>query len=182
MRIRRSIAVATVCLLSLPVCLDAQMSRSAEYQIKAAYLYNFIRFVKWPAGAAMAQTNTVTICVLGDDPFGNSLEAAGSAPTPDGKRTIVRRVSTTEAAANCDVLFVSGSGRPPLDQVIAAVGRKGVLTISDVPEFTQRGGIIQFVFEGSRIRFEVNLGAAADASLTLSSELLKVALSVRRPG
>jgi len=181
-RIWRWVGVATVCAFSLQVCSHAQTFKPTEYQIKAAYLYHFVRYVTWPPGTAAAQTHTVTMCILGDDPFGTSLEKAGTGLQIDGKRTIVRRVSTAAAAVNCGVLFISASGHAPLDQVIAAVGKRAVLTVSDLPEFTRRGGIIQFVMAGGRIRFEVNLPAAANASLTLSSELLKVALVVRRTG
>jgi hypothetical protein len=151
-----------------------------EYQIKAAYLYNFARFVTWPVSAAVAHENTIAVCVLGDDPFGTILETAGAGLVIDGKHTIVRRISTVEAAGQCGVLFISPSLRLPLDRVISAIRSRGVLTVSDMPEFMRRGGIIQFVSEGSRIRFEVNLAAASDAGLMLSSELLKVAVAVRR--
>jgi hypothetical protein len=184
-RISCWVGVATACALSMPVCAHAQTAKPTEYQIKAAYLYHFIRFVTWPANAAATQTNTVPMCIFGNDPFGTSLEAAGKGLVIDGKRTSVRRIPTAEAATHCGVLFIGVAAHPPLDQVIAAVGKRGVLTVSDLPEFTRRGGIIQFVVEGGRIRFEVNLAAAAEAGLTLSSELLKVALAVRwtlRPG
>ncbi len=166
--------------LFLSLCSQAQTARPTEYQVKAAYLYNFARFVTWPAGAAAAQENTIAMCILGEDPFGVLLDEAGASLPIEGKRTIVRRIAKTEAAPNCAVLFISASGRLPLDRLLAVIGSKGVLTVSDLPEFTRRGGIIQFVVEGNRIRFEVNLAAADAAGLTLSSELLKVAVAVRR--
>jgi len=168
-----------LCLLVTPLGVHAQQ-RPTEYQIKAAYLYNFARFVTWPTGAAALGPDPVTMCVLGDDPFGPVLDAAGTGLLVSGKRTVVRRITNVSDTGTCGVLFISESGGPALENVIATVGTRGVLTVSDLPDFTRRGGIIQFVISGNRIRFEVNLAAADTAGLTLSSELLKVAVTVRR--
>jgi hypothetical protein len=178
---RRWIGSVACCAVSTQIWSQAQStSKPTEYQVKAAYLYNFARFVTWPATAAASPENTVAMCVLGDGSFATLLETTGASLMIDGKRTIVRRLPTAEAAGTCSVLFISASARLPPDQVSAAIHQRGVLTVSDLPEFTRRGGIIQFVIEGSRIRFEVNLAAADQAGLTLSSELLKVARAVRR--
>jgi hypothetical protein len=178
---RHWIGSVACCAVSTQIWSQAQsIPKPTEYQVKAAYLYNVARFVTWPASATTSQDNTVAMCVLGDDSFATMLETTGASLVIEGKPTIVRRLPTAEAAGTCSVLFISASARLSPDQVSAAIHQRGVLTVSDLPEFTRRGGIIQFVIEGSRIRFEVNLAAADQAGLTLSSDLLKVARAVRR--
>jgi hypothetical protein len=179
----RAIAAA-VLVSALPgvTAARAQPAKPSEYQLKAAYLYNFARFVAWPPGVPSNRPDAFAICVLGDDPFGPFLDALPASGAIDGKPVITRRVSRGAAAESCAILFVGGSEAGRLTDVLPALGR-GVLTVSDIPDFARRGGMIQFVAEGSRIRFEVNQATAERAGLTLSSELLKVAVAVRRrPG
>lgn len=147
--------------------------------MKAAYLYNFGRFVEWPASVS-ARSNTFTVCVFGQDPFGPTLDAILAGETIDGKSVVAKRVSTPQESANCQILFLSSEEGARLSKLTEALQNEAVLTVSDMPQFSQRGGMIQFVLEGKRVRFEVNLTAAQHAGLTLSSELLKVATTVRR--
>lgn len=148
-----------------------------EYQIKAAYLLNFGKFVKWstpPPG------DSFSICVLGKDPFGIVLDATVRDEKIEGKQVVARRISQPQDSAGCQVVFVSRSEEAQARKLLPALTKARVLTVSDMPNFLDRGGMIQFTFTGNRIRFEVNLDAAQDAELTLSSELLKVASAVRR--
>jgi hypothetical protein len=158
--------------------LDAQQARPSDYQVKAVYLYNFGKFVSWPA--AVSGSESFPICVIGQDPFGNVLDATLSGETIGGKAVVVRRLSRLPEVAACRVLFISSSEAGRLREIFAAINKAGVLTVSDIPGFSQRGGMIQFVLQGSKVRFEVDLKAAEDAGLTVSSELLKVAINVRR--
>ena len=160
--------------------LSAQQSRPREYEVKATYLYNFARFVEWPVRAAAAKGDSFAICVLGQDPFGPALDATLAGETIDGKRVLLKRISRPQDAVICRILFISLSEDGQLKDVLAALDKTGVLTVSDIPNFSQRGGMIQFVLDGNRIRFAVNLTTAQDAGLTVSSELLKVAITVRR--
>jgi hypothetical protein len=171
--------IASVILAALAaVNLYAQASKSSEYQVKAAYLYSFGRFVAWPS--APAKQNEFAICVLGRDPFGPTLETVGAGITIGGQPAVSRRLERAQDATGCRVLFISASEESALGRVFAALGKSTVLTVSDLPDFTRRGGVIQFVVDGNRVRFEVNLTAADEAGLVLSSELLKVAIAVRR--
>jgi hypothetical protein len=163
-----------------PVGLSAQKSRPQEYEVKATYLYNFARFVGWPATAAAAKSDSFAICVLGQDPFGAVLDAVVAGETIDGKTVSAKRVSKPQDTVGCRVLYISSSEENRLREVLAALDRSGILTVSDIPQFSQRGGIIQFVHESNKVRFEVNLACAMAAGLTLSSELLKVAVIVRK--
>jgi len=160
--------------------LSAQKSKPKEYEVKATYLYNFARFVEWPATPAAAKSDAFAICVLGQDPFGPALDSVVAGETIDGKAVLARRVMKPQDAVSCRVLYISSSEDGRLKEIMAALNKVGVLTVSDIPQFSQRGGMIQFVEESNKIRFEVNLASAEDAGLTLSSELLKVAVIVRK--
>jgi len=151
-----------------------------EYQVEAAYLYNFGRFVEWPTKLAATKSDAFTICVLGEDPFGRVLDATFAGATIENKSVVARRISSPDESAECQILFFSSSEASRLSKIIESLNKTAVLTVSDMPQFSKRGGMIQFVLEGNRVRFEVNLVATQKAGLTLSSELLKVATAVRR--
>lgn len=170
------LALAAAGLAGAPVLAQ----RPSEYQVKAAYLYGFGRFVEWPADAPVATDAAFVLCVLGDDPFGTLLDQAAEGGLVKNKPVSVRRIARAEAAGDCDTLFVSASEQPRLARVLSVLDRKPVLTVGDSPEFAQRGGMIGFSMEGSRVRFTVNLPAAQDAGLMLQSELLRVAVTVLR--
>jgi hypothetical protein len=171
--------VMTGALVAVP-CLRAQSSKPTDNDVKAVYLYNFVHFVEWPANVTAAKNDSFTVCVLGQDPFGPVLDAALADETISGKSVVAKRISTPEGSGNCQILFMSSAEDGRLKQIIEALNKQAVLTVSDMPKFLQHGGMIQFVMEGKRIRFEVNLTAVQNAGLSLSSELLKVAATVRR--
>jgi hypothetical protein len=154
--------------------------KPSEYKVEAAYLYNFGRFVEWPAKSATAQTSSFTICVLGEDPFGQALDATLAGEAIGNQRVIARRISSPQMSADCQILFISSSEANRLNKIIEALDKNAILTVSDIPQFSQHRGMIQFVLEENRIRFEVNLTATQRAGLTLSSDLLKVATVVRK--
>jgi len=164
--------------LASAACFFAQTSKPKEYEVKATYLYNFARFVEWPASAA-PKDSSFAICLLGVDPFGHALDAVLEGESIDGKAVAARRIAKPQDAANCRVLFISMSEESRLKEILASLDKASVLTVSDIPQFATRGGMIQFISAENRIRFEVNLSNAGDAGLRLSSELLKVAVAVR---
>jgi hypothetical protein len=174
------VVVAVAWVLAAVPCVRAQSSKPTDYDVKAAYLYNFGHFVEWPANVASPQTESFTVCVLGQDPFGPVLDATLAGETIAGKRVAAKRISTLDESGSCQILFLSSAEEARLNTIIKALNRKAVLTVSDMPEFAKRGGMIQFVLEGKRVRFEVNLAAVQHAGLSVSSELLKVATTIRR--
>jgi hypothetical protein len=174
----RCATAAFVCLLFAGSSALGQQKPS-EYQVEAAYLYNFGRFVEWPAKGTNAP-GFFTICVLGEDPFGHALDAILAGETIGNQRVVARRISSPQTLGDCQILFISSSEAKRLNKIIEALDRSAILTVSDIPQFSQRQGMIQFVLEENRIRFEVNLTATQRAGLTLSSELLKVATAVRK--
>lgn len=175
-----SIALVAWMLLSV-VPTDAQQPRPNEYQVKAAYLYNFGKFIKWPA-SMVDKSNFFAVCVLGQDPFGSTLDSIMAGEELDGKHLVVKRISTVQDADDCRILFISSTEESHLKEILQAVDESGVLTVSDIPSFSRRGGMIQFVLDGDKVRFEINLSKAEASRLTLSSQLLKVATAVRTNG
>jgi hypothetical protein len=160
----------------------AQQPKPSEYQVKATYLYNFGRFVKWPGTIPAGKGDSFSVCVLGQDPFGSILDSTLAGEALDGKPIVLRRISKPQDGGDCRILFISSAEEKHLKEILTALDESGVLTVSDMPGFTRRGGMIQFVLEGDRVRFEINLTSAESARLVLSSELLKVASSVKRSG
>jgi hypothetical protein len=177
--ISRLLIVVLAWTLVFAQCLWAQSTKPTDYDVKAVYLFNFGRFVEWPS-AVFAKSDLFTICVLGEDPFGPALDATLSTETIGGKNVTARRISSPAEGVNCQILYLSSAAESRLTQVIESLDRGAVLTVSDIPRFSQRGGMIQFVPDGKKVRFEVNLTAVQRAGLNLSSELLKVATAVRR--
>lgn len=161
--------------------LDAQAAKPTEYQVKAAYLANFVKFVDWPTGTNGAGDEPFHICVLGQDPFGPVLDAALAGEAVDRHPLAPRRVANAREAGGCRALFICSSDESQIKTALKALDKASVLTVSDFPEFLKWGGMIQFVLDGKRIRFEVNLTATKTAGLFLRSELLRVAAAVRRP-
>jgi len=187
------VVAAGVLLAGISWRAQAQQPKASEFQVKAAYLYNFGRFVEWPDRPdrpdrpernAPASSDPFEICVLGADPFGPTLDATLARETIAGKSVAAKRISRPQDIDDCRILFISSSEQDHLKEVLMALDKASVLTVSDIPRFSQRGGMIGFILDGNRVRFDVNLASAQDARLTLSSELLKVAMNVRkdRPG
>ena len=161
--------------------LTAQQSGPSEFQIKAAYIYNFGKFVKWPAVAPANQSGSFTICVLDGDPFGATLGSTLAGETVGDKPVAVRHIEKAQDASVCHILFIGSAQGKDLKTILSALDEDAVLTVSDMPDFSKRGGMIQFVLEGDRIRFEINLDGAEKSHLVFPSELLKVAVAVKKP-
>ncbi|MGH9571683.1 MAG: YfiR family protein [Candidatus Angelobacter sp.] len=166
---------------SAPDSVQGQPVQPTEYQVKAAYLFNFGKFVTWPE-EVRKQRQTFQLCVLGPDPFGSVLDDTIRGEKLDGKTVAARRLSSAVESASCAIVFISTAEQHRLSFLIPLLQRQHVLTVSDIPHFVDHGGDIGFVATGGRIRFEVNQSAAEEAGLSLSSELLKVATSVRKGG
>jgi len=158
--------------------LYGQASKPSEYDVEAAYLYNFGKFVQWPTGSPNAAAAVFTICVIGDDPLEARLQAEVRKETINGRNVAVKRLSRPRAASQCQVLFIPAREEDLIGRDLEEVRRAPILTVSDSPDFTRHGGMIGFVIQNHRVRFEVNLAAAREAGLQLSSELLKVAVNV----
>jgi hypothetical protein len=159
--------------------LSAQQPKPLDIEVKAVYLLNFGRFATWPPPVSPADGDGFSVCVLGRDPFGSTLDAVVARETIDGKRVVAKRIAKTDDAIGCRILFVGTAADQELTRLLQTVEKAGVLTVSDMPRFVERGGMIQFVSQGNKVRFIVNVPAAEQAGLVLSSELLRVAVAVQ---
>lgn len=151
---------------------EAQTPRDTD--VEAAYLFNFAKFMHAPAH----NPDSFTIAVVGKSPMGPMLETLTTNEKIDGRPLKVIQAASVDQARNCDIVFLSESETPRMDKDLATLAGSNALTVSSVPDFVQRGGVIQFQVVNNRVRFVVNLDAASKAKITLSSELLKVAMSV----
>jgi hypothetical protein len=159
--------------------MNAQGPKPTEYQVKAVYLFNFGRFVEWPSNEATRKGQPFAVCVLGQDPFGPALDAVLAGEIIDRAPVVAKRIPKPEEAVHCRVLFISSSEDGQLRDVLAALDKTSVLTVSDMPQFAKRGGMVQFLLDGNKVRFEVNQAATQRVGLSLSSDLLKLAMAIR---
>lgn len=146
-----------------------------EYQVKAAYLLNFTRYVEWPAQAFTSPNAPIDICVLGADPFGGALEQAVAGRVTRGRPLIVQYKRTAAEARYCPVVFVPATVWRRDPEVLERLRGHGVLTVGETAGFAKAGGIIGFVIEEASVRFVVNLEARDRAGLRISSRMLALA-------
>jgi hypothetical protein len=168
--------------LSLLVCAHlgtasngyAQNSPS-EYQVKAAYLFNFLKFVEWPESAFPDPLAPIVIGIVGDDPFGEALPQVVIGKTAQGRDLVIRKYRAGEDLRASHILFISASEKRRLPQLLASLHGSNVLTVADFEGFLEEGGMIQLFSEDNRVRFAINVDAAVRAKLKLSSKLLTLA-------
>ncbi len=156
----------------------ASESRPSQYDVEAAYLLNFGRFLRLTPEAEPRPGATFDICVLGEDLMGRSLDAIAENEKIDGRPVRIRRVPEARQARSCDIVYISAAEGERIGTDLEALRGASALTVSDDPGFLRQGGIIQFVLQGSHVRFGVNLDAARKSRVNLSSQLLRVAFSI----
>jgi len=161
--------------------LIAQTKSANEYQMKAAFLYNFLKFVDWPSSAFTSPNQPLTICVYGRDPFGTALEDALLGKTIGDRRVSLVRATQFQDLVGCHVVFVSASEREPTADLAGRLKGRPVLFVGESDGFAASGGTIQFTIEDNRVHFVINPDAADRAGLKISSKLLALAKIVRVP-
>ncbi|MDP9161971.1 MAG: YfiR family protein [Acidobacteriota bacterium] len=149
-----------------------------EYQVKAAYLFNFGKFVRWQSNPPLSADLPFSICVLGQNPFGQALDTTVAGEMLNGRKVRTRRLANIQDGADCQIIFISASEDGRLKAILAGASRLSALTVSDIPHFAERGGMIELLTQDERVRFAVNLATTEEAGLALSSDLLKVATKV----
>jgi hypothetical protein len=172
------LSIVAVAMLQAPIGIlsDARAASPLEYYVKAAYLTKFFPFITWPESAFPVAKEPVTICVLGDDPFGSALNQAAAAD-PDGEHQIaVKHIS--EPDPTCQIEFLHFKQVAAAKVALATIANAPVVTVtdSDMPV----AGVIHFKFDQGRVRFEIDQAAASRAGLVISSKLLSLARTVRQ--
>jgi len=184
---RRPVAPAALLLAaaltttSLPVwqlASRAQAKVASEYEIKAAFLYNFAKFVEWPPSAFADPKQPLAICVFGHDPFGRALEEALLGKSVGERRVLLGRAQQVSDLAGCQIIFVSASESSRLRELLARLHNQPALIVGESEGFASGGGTIQFVLDQNRVRFAINPDAAERTGLKISSKLLALATIV----
>jgi hypothetical protein len=179
----RGVAVRMLCLiLAAAVVTSINSTRAegqgaSEYDLKAAILYNFVKFVEWPAEAFSDDGAPIIVAVVGDDPFRGSLDSVVG-KSANGRQVVIRRLNAGQDLRSCHVLFVSSSEKKRLAQIVASIDGASVLTVGEMEGFESNGGMIRLTMEDNKVRFEINTGTARRARLRISSKLLSLAKRV----
>lgn len=160
---------------------QAEPRTLTEYEVKAAFIYNFAKFVEWPEDV-MGNGRPFVIGIVGDDPFGDLIDEAVSRKNVRDERMTVKRFSKIEEAVDSRILFVSRSEEENLTEILKHLSQTPVLTVSDIERFAGKGGMVQLVMDQNRVHFAVNVAAFERASLKPSSQLLKLARIVPDDG
>ncbi|MBI5895542.1 MAG: YfiR family protein [Desulfobacterales bacterium] len=147
---------------------------ASEYQIKAAFLYNFAKFIEWPANAHVAEAQAFTIGILGQDPFGPDIAVIEGKPVK-GKPLRVLHALTLEELKGCQVIFISAASAVELERILNNLKGKPVLTVGETEGFAYHGGMINLLTVENKVRFEINTRMAEQAGLKISSHLLRLA-------
>jgi len=151
---------------------------ASEYQVKAAYLYQFLNFVDWPESAFRDANDPFEICILGIDPFGSDLDRIIQNKQVRGRAIHVRRSSASARPTRCHIVFIAETERTRMQWILESVSGQSVLTVGELPAFEENGGMFRFVIERDSVRLRINAHSATQAGLRISSRLLSVATLV----
>jgi hypothetical protein len=174
-----SLMALVFCLMLVPAMRGADAPAPKEHQVKAAFIYNFLKFVEWPA-EKFADTNApIIIGVAKAGPLSAALEATVKDRKINGRAIVVRPAETSDAA-RLHLFCFTGMEEARLLEAMAAFTGKRVLTVGDTDKFAQSGGMIIFMPETDKLRFEINVDAAEREGLKISAQLQKLAKSIRR--
>ena len=155
------------------------LAQPSEYEVKAAFLFNFAKFVEWPPDAFAETNSPIVIGVLGENVFGNNLEKIINNRKVNNRGFEFRNFDSATEATNCQILFVSSSKKNDFAKIIAGLHNASVLTVGETDGFLKAGGMINFLFEGNNVRFQISDDAAKKARLQISSKLLSLAVPAR---
>jgi hypothetical protein len=172
-------ALGLLLLASVPSAAPAasrpKTALAQEYDLKAAFLFNFAQFVEWPADAFATAASPITIGILGEDPFGTSLDEIVANEVIHDRRLQVRRYRSVDQIDACHILFVTAAESKRMDHIFSRLGSRSILTVGDAEDFTARGGVVGFKTAKSRLRIRINMDVARAAKLSISAKLLRQA-------
>jgi hypothetical protein len=156
-------------------------TQPTEYQLKAAYIYHFAQFVDWPAATFPQGNSPLIIGVLGENPFGNDLKHTVEGKVLNQHPLIVKEFRTLEEMTNtCHILFICQSEKKRLPEILSAISSNSTLSVGEFRDFTENGGMINFVLDGDKIRFQINEINVDKAGLRMSFKLLGLASKLTR--
>ena len=167
---RKIVLLLLFALLSNASTIQVRAQAVNEYQVKAAFILNFAKFVDWPSDA-VGDGGALVVGVIGDDPFGGALDQLNG-KTANGRGLRIKRLRWGDDLHACQILFISASEGRHLKKIMESITGTSVLTIGEMPQFIQAGGMIRFVIQNNKVRFEINAAAAGQARLRISSKLL----------
>ncbi len=170
-------SIAFLIMLLLPLAAPAQMHEASEYEVKAAFIYNFANFVEWPEGA-LAPDSTLNICLLGDDPFVKLFDSI-TGQVMGKRKVVIKRAASLKDIKPCRVLFIASSEKARLKEITGLARANNILTIGDTEGFAKKGLTINLFMDKGKVRFEINPEAAKQAGLRVSPRLLDLARIVR---
>jgi len=153
---------------------------SRECQVKAAFLYNFAKFIQWPAQTFASADSPIVIGVLGQNPISGELEKAVQGRKINGRGIIVRQVESVAAARQTQILFVDSTQENSLDEFMGALKGAPVVTVGESDSFARHGGMITFIPQGDKLRFAINVAPAENSGVKISAQLQKLATEIRR--
>jgi hypothetical protein len=171
-----------VLLFLLSAATTARGEGSVEYAVKATYLYKLAPFVEWPPSAFASSSGPFWLCVAVSDPFGAALDAAVAGQRVGERPILVRRPDSLNGLQECQILFIGPGDTDAAANIITATHGAPVLTVTDGAHNPARKGIVNFVVDSNRVRFEIDEGAAAANGLAISSKLLSLAINARGRG
>ena len=154
--------------------------QTLEPDVKAAYLYNFTKYIEWPSEGDKG-SEPFRLCVLADPTIRNAIQRTMQGETVQGRPLVMVAPDTPRDAQQCQILYVGRSEQPRAATLLAAVRDQPVLTVGDSSRFTEQGGMIEFLLQDNRVRFDLNLPRAQQSKLRVSSNLLRVARKVVEP-
>lgn len=160
----------------------ARAAPPGEYQVKAVYLFNFGQFVEWPRQALGPDNSPFVIGILGDDPFGKTIDDVVRGETLGSHPLVVKRFRDVEDITGCNILFIGRNERDKLDSALAAMRGRSVLTVTDIDGAEHKGAMIVLFNQDNRIRMRINLAEARAGNLVISSKLLRPAEVIGREG
>lgn len=175
--LRVKVLFAVLLLAPLPRLAAVEDTAPLEYSVKAAFLYNFTKFVEWPA-SAFEERGSLRLCVLGEDPFGKSLRTVVEGEQVQGRPITLLRIDSLGDPRSCHILFLARSEAERLPAVLAAVRGAPVLTVSEAPGALDKGVGVNFVLKDGKVRFEIHQTAVEGNGLKISSKLLRLATRV----
>jgi hypothetical protein len=171
--------ISPALLLALLLVTGSARAQVDEYQVKAAFLYNFAKFVEWPPHVFKTGKDPITICIFGQSPLGNALDEAVAGKLVEGRPFLIRSIEEIVPTCNCQILFVGSAERKRFRSFAGNLRGAGILTVGETQGFASSGGVINFKLEGGRIRLEINPEAAERSQLRISSKLLSLAEIVK---